>query len=164
MKFIKATGKDIPKIKELARISWKNAYKGIISEEQIEYMLGTMYSTEEISSQINNNKNYHYFLISDDENLVGFIGFEHHYEAKTTKLHRIYLVPKAKGKGYGKAGIAFLKEKVEESGDQRIVLNVNKANNAQNMYLSQGFKVYKEIVLDIGNDFVMDDYVMEFLL
>lgn len=164
MKFVKAKIENITTIQELARKSWEVAYKGIISDEQIEYMLGTMYSKEELSRQIDENANYHYFLISDDEDFVGFIGYENHHEPKTTKLHRIYLVPEAKGKGFGKAGINFLKERVAECGDNRIILNVNKANPAQHVYLSQGFKVYKEIVLDIGNGFVMDDFLMELLI
>jgi hypothetical protein len=30
------------------------------------------------------------------------------------------------------------------------------------MYESQGFTVYDKIILNIGNGFVMDDYLMEF--
>jgi hypothetical protein len=54
---------------------------GIISQEQIDYMLSTMYSVEEISSQME-NPNYHYHLIFNEEIPAGFIGFEHHYEEK----------------------------------------------------------------------------------
>ena len=161
MQLTKATQNDIPKIQELARKSWKNAYIGIISDEQIEYMLSTMYSETEISSQMK-NPNYHYFIIYFNENPAGFIGFENHYEPKTTKLHRIYLLDDFKGKGLGKTALSFLKERVTEIGDHRIILNVNKENNAKKMYESQGFTVYDEIILNIGNGFVMDDYLMEF--
>jgi GNAT superfamily N-acetyltransferase len=54
------------------------------------------------------------------------MGFENHYQEKTTKLHRIYLLEEAKGKGVGKFAINFLKNQAKESGDQRIILNVNK--------------------------------------
>ena len=93
---------------------------------------------------------------------AGFIGFENHYEPKTTKLHRIYLLDDFKGKGLGKTALSFLKERVTEIGDHRIILNVNKENSAKKMYESQGFTVYDEIILNIGNGFVMDDYLMEF--
>ena len=46
-------------------------------------------------------------------------------------------------------------------GDQRIILAVNKGKSILSFYLSQGFKVYEEGVFDIGNGFVMDDYLME---
>jgi GNAT superfamily N-acetyltransferase len=165
MRLIGATAADIPLIQDLARRSWEKTYAGIISTEQIEYMLGEMYSTHEILKHLQNS-NYHYYLILDDGNnsYEGFIGYEHDYEAGTTKLHRIYLAPESKGKGFGKGALEFLKEKVRESGDRRIILNVNKDNSAKNFYESQGFTVYNEVILDIGDGFVMDDYVMEFLI
>lgn len=165
MKLIGATASDIPLIQDLARRSWEKTYVGIISTEQIEYMLKEMYSSNEILKHMQNS-NYHYYLILDDRNnsYEGFIGYEHDYEAATTKLHRIYLAPESKGKGFGKGALEFLKEKVKERGDNRIILNVNKDNSAKMFYESQGYKVYNEVILEIGNGFVMDDYVMEFLI
>lgn len=165
MKFIIAAEKDIPMIQDLARRSWMHAYADILSEEQIEYMLNTMYSEEEIGKHLQNS-DYHYYLIFDDvDNLFGgFLGYEHGYGKKTTKLHRIYLIPESKGKGIGKMALDFLKEKVAESLDTRIILNVNKENKARIFYESQGFCVYNEIIADIGNGFVMDDYEMEFYI
>lgn len=165
MEFIKATENDIPLIQDLARRSWGNAYAEILSSEQMEYMLSTMYSAEEIGSQLQ-QPNYQYYLIKDEKNdsFEGFIGYETQYEEATTKLHRIYLVPESKGKGFGKGALEFLNKKVKESGDRRIILNVNKYNSAKKFYESQGYSVYNEGVFDIGNNFFMDDYLMEFLI
>ncbi|MCS3868394.1 GNAT superfamily N-acetyltransferase [Chryseobacterium ginsenosidimutans] len=165
MKFIKATENDIPLIQDLARRSWENAYAEILSGEQMEYMLSTMYSQEEIADHLKKS-NYHYFLIKDETNdsFEGFIGYENNYEEGTTKLHRIYLIPESKGKGFGKGALEFLNEKVKESGDERIILNVNKHNSAKKFYESQGYSVYDEGIFDIGNNFFMDDYLMEFLI
>lgn len=90
------------------------------------------------------------------------MGCEHHYEPDTTKLHRIYLLPEAKGQGLGKEAIDLLKDEVRNSTDHRIILNVNKINRAKKIYESQGFTVYDEVVIQIGGGFVMDDYLMEF--
>ncbi|SMP29314.1 GNAT family N-acetyltransferase [Chryseobacterium profundimaris] len=164
MKFIQAKEKDIPLIQNLAKRSWEAAYGEILSPEQIEYMLRTLYSQNEISLQIR-NINYHYYLIFDEINnsFEGFIGYENSYQKYTTKLHRIYLVPESKGKGVGRAAIDFLKDKVSAGNDRRIILNVNKNNQAKKFYESQGFTVFNEVVVDIGSGFVMDDYEMEFL-
>ena len=156
----KATIKDIPLIQDLAEKSWRSHYPGIISHEQIDFMLDLMYSEEEITRQFN-NPNYHYYLLGDAENFYGIMGFENHYEENTTKLHRIYITEEGKGKGLGKEAIQFLKNQILEVGDQRIILAVNKQNPSYHFYLSQGFKVYEEGVFDIGNGFVMDDYLME---
>lgn len=165
MKLIEATVKDIPLIQDLAKKSWENAYADILSAEQMEYMLAEMYSETEITSHFQ-NPDYHYYLIQDENNssFEGFIGYEHHYEDQTTKLHRIYLVPESKGKGFGKEALQFLNLKVAESGNQRIILNVNKYNTARNFYESQGYKVFGEGAFDIGKGFIMDDFLMEFLI
>ena len=161
--FRKATEKDIQLIRDLAEKSWKKAYLNIISLEQVEYMLEKMYSTSEISSHLA-NQNYQYYIIEEDSNAAGFIGFEFHYEEKTTKLHRIYLLEEFKGKGLGKKALQFLKEKVAESSDSRIILNVNIENPAKKVYESQGFTIFHKEAFDIGNGYVMDDYLMEFKL
>lgn len=165
MKLQQATAADIPLIQDLARRSWENAYADILSKEQMEFMLSEMYSEKEILHHFQ-NPYYHYYLIQDENNNTceGFIGYEHNYEKKTTKLHRIYLVPESKGKGFGKGALQFLNEKVSENENNRIILNVNKYNSARNFYESQGYKVYDEGVFDIGNGFVMDDYLMEYLI
>lgn len=165
MKLIKATEENIPLIQDLAKRSWENAYAEILSKEQMKYMLDTMYSEAEISAHLK-NPHYHYYLVFNEilNDYGGFMGFENHYEENTTKLHRVYLVPESKGKGLGKKTLEFLNEKVKESGDNRITLNVNKYNSAQKFYESQGFKIYDKGVFDIGNGFVMDDYLMEKLV
>ncbi len=161
----KADYNDISLIQEIARKSWEAAYHDILSQAQMDYMLENMYSYNEIAAHLK-NPNYHYFLIIDEisNSAEGFVGFENHYEDETTKLHRIYLTPESKGKGFGKMALQFLKQQIEEAGDKRIILNVNKENSARQFYESQGFKVYDEGVFDIGNGYVMDDYLMEFTL
>lgn len=164
MNITKADKSDIPTIQKIAEESWWANYPGIISDEQIAYMLEKMYSEKTLQEHFQ-NPNYHYYIISDEEKTPqGILGFEFDFEKDTTKLHRIYLLKESKGKGFGKLGVDFLKKEVEKFGNSRIILNVNKENKAKLFYDSQGFSVYKEIVLDIGDGFVMDDYLMEFVL
>ena len=159
--FKEASEQDIPLIRRLAEEAWKSAYLEILSAEQIDYMLQEMYSEKEIFSHLK-NPNYHYFIIEENSISAGFMGFENHYEENSTKLHRVYLLENFKGKGLGKCALEFLKEKVRDSSDHRIILNVNKNNSAQKMYESQGFNVYAEGIFDIGNGYIMDDYLMEY--
>lgn len=156
-----ATAQDIPLIGNLAERSWKSAYREILSPGQIQYMLDIMYGASVLHEQITANENYFYYLLEYKGTACGFVGFEHHYEPGTTKLHRIYLLSESKGKGLGKAGIELVKSKAVQAGDHRIILNVNKANIAEKVYRSQGFQVYDEVILDIGNGYFMDDYLME---
>ena len=154
---------NIPLLRDLAKMSWETAYAEILSMEQIAYMLHEMYSEEVISEQIR-NPHYFYYFIKVENIDIGFVGYEIHYQEDTTKLHRIYLLENAKGKGVGKVALKFLIQKVLEVGNHRIILNVNRNNPAQYFYKSLGFTVYEEGVFDIGNGFVMDDYLMEIRL
>ena len=160
---VKATIDQIPVIQELAKKSWKSTYLNILSKEQLEYMLQMMYSESVLKTHFN-HPNYLYYLIQEQDVFLGFIGIEFHYEDKTTKLHRIYFIQEAQGKGLGKKALNFIKEEVKKIGDKRITLAVNKNNQAKSFYESQGFNVYDEGIFDIGNGFVMDDYLMEFVL
>ena len=161
MEFFLVSENQVEQIRKLARASWLDAYAEILSPEQIEYMLKTMYSQKEILNHIK-NPNYQYYFLEVEKHKIGFIGFEYHYEKKTTKLHRLYLLPECQGNGYGKIALNFLKDKVLENQDNRIILNVNKNNVAQKMYEKQGFEIYDEGMFDIDNGFFMDDYLMEF--
>lgn len=160
---IKAIEKDIPTIQNLAKKSWNFAYANIIKQEQIDYMLDLMYSEETLKKHFE-NPNYQYYLISDNDEFLGFVGFEFHQEPETTKLHRIYFLKEAQGKGLGKKALEFVINEAKKVDDKKVILTVNKNNSAQKFYESQGFKIYKEAIFDIGNGYVMDDYLMEFLI
>lgn len=160
---IKAEQKDIATIQDLARKSWNFAYANIITQEQIDYMLDLMYSEETLSQHFE-NPNYQYYLIQENNEFLGFIGFEFHQESETTKLHRIYFLKEAQGKGLGKKALKFVINEAINVNDKRVTLTVNKNNSAQKFYESQGFKVYEEAILNIGNGYVMDDYLMEFTI
>lgn len=160
---VKATEKDIPTIQDLAKKSWETTYSDILSKDQLDYMMEMMYSGEALKKHFE-NPDYQYYLISENDVYFGFIGFQLHYEKETTKLHRIYFLKKSQGKGLGKKTVCFLKNEVKKFGDKRIILTVNKNNNARKFYESQGFRVYDEAIFDIGNGYVMDDFLMEFLL
>lgn len=158
LRFLEADIHDIPLIQRLADASWRDAYHGILAPLQIDYMLGQMYSTNEIAGQISAS-DYHYKILAAPEP-VGFIGYQHHYEPSATKLHRIYLLPSAKGCGLGKLALSFVEKMAAESGDREIILNVNKNNTAKSFYEAFGFQVYDDGIFDIGNGYVMDDYLM----
>lgn len=67
----------------------------------------------------------------------------------------------AQGKGLGKEVLEFVKNEAKKNGNRRLILTVNKNNSAQKFYEYQGFKIYEEKILDVGNGYVMDDYLME---
>jgi ribosomal protein S18 acetylase RimI-like enzyme len=54
----------------------------------------------------------------------------------------------------------ILKELIALQGSS-LELNVNKYNPTLGFYKKIGFSIISEEVIDIGNGYVMDDYIME---
>lgn len=155
-----ATLADIPKIQEVAEITWPISYREIISPEQIRYMLDLMYSAEKIEAAIN-DPSQAFWLAEEDGKVVGFCGIEHGYpEAGITRIHKLYILPETQGSGLGKMLIDQVKDQAKINGNGTLHLNVNKGNKAVGFYQKNGFVTDHEEVLDIGNGYVMDDFVM----
>ena len=151
---------DIKTIQEITNITWPITYGEILSKEQLDYMLGLFYSEEALAKQIE-NKEQLFYLISDSESIIGFIGIEHNYKNEAiTKIHKIYLLPETQGKGIGKKVFDEIQKMALENNSKGLLLNVNRFNTALGFYKKIGFEVAEEINIEIGNGYLMEDYVM----
>lgn len=156
-----ATIKDIKLIREIAYRSWPATYGTILSKEQIDYMLNLFYSDETLCENLN-KKGHHFVLVHDDTTCIGFASYEHNYlDKNVTRLHKIYLVPEAQGKGGGKLLINTVERLAMDNLSVAISLNVNKFNKALSFYQKIGFKVVCEEDIELDFGYLMEDYVME---
>lgn len=152
---------DIAVIRAIALAAWPVAYSAILSPEQMAYMLELMYSETALKEQM--GPNGHRFVLLDDEagRSIGFAGFEHRYSNRAnTRLHKLYLLPEAKGAGNGSALLSAVEHAARAVGDACIELNVNRFNPAKDWYMRRGFRIERDEVIDIGQGYVMDDHVM----
>lgn len=151
---------DYNTIYHIADISWQDTYSKILSQEQMEYMLKKMYSPEAIASQM--HEQGHVFLIIEESGeAFGFVSYQLHYTETATKIHKLYLLPSAQGNGAGKTLINTVEAAAVKAGDNSLVLNVNRFNPAYHFYLKTGFINRGEENVDIGNGFLMEDYIMQ---
>ena len=156
-----ATINDIKQIQNIVNITWPITYGEILSKEQLDYMLGLFYSTEALNEQYN-KKIQLFYMIDEDETNIGFIGIEHNYNGEAvTKIHKIYLLPETQGKGIGKKVIDEIGKLASENNSTALSLNVNRFNSALGFYKKIGFEVKEEVDIEIGNGYLMEDYVME---
>lgn len=157
----KAKEQDIEVIRAIAAATWPSTYLDIIGQEQIDYMLDKMYSKGELLGQLLEG---HIFIIAEDnENQFGFAGYSIiDHEERIYKLHKLYVLPSAHGKGVGKILINEVFNQVKDAGGTALQLNVNKHNKAKDFYLKGGFNIKESVKLDIGGGYFMDDYVMEY--
>jgi ribosomal protein S18 acetylase RimI-like enzyme len=70
-------------------------------------------------------------------------------------------MPQSQGKGTGKFVINEILKAIIIKGGKALQLNVNRNNRAKEFYEKLGFTIIREEDNDIGNGYLMNDYVME---
>lgn len=154
-----ATAEHLRDIARLAAIVWRASYPGIISPAQIEYMLARMYDLDVLRCELASGIRFERALIHGA--LRGFSSFGPGPDAVEIKLHKLYVHPETQRRGVGSALLASCEQQARGTGARALILNVNKQNRAAiAAYTKHGFTVRESVVVDIGNGFVMDDYIM----
>lgn len=163
-KLITANKDHVLIIKELAKQLWPDSFASILSVEQIHYMMNLMYSIPSLEKQMNEG---HKFVIAQNEGQnIGYVSYETNHNATyKTKIHKLYISPIYQRKGVGKKMVDYVAQKALKSNNTALFLNVNKNNKtAISFYKKHGFFLVKEEVIDIGDGFIMDDFVFELSL
>jgi len=150
---------DIPALISLARKIWHAHYPGIITVDQIDYMLAQGYAVEKITAEIA-VEDITWLKILDGTTMIGFAAFGP-YGERQIKLHKLYLEVDRHSQGIGAAALAEIEQRAVAKGATSIVLNVNKDNHkAIKSYRRSGYQVAESVTVAIGSGFIMDDYVM----
>lgn len=158
--FRPATQVDIETIQGLAYTIWPHAYGSLLTGEQIEYMLNMFYSKTSLMQQMESDG--HLFIIAGlDGEPVGFASYGTASDPGRYKLHKLYVLQDLHGKGVGRLLLNEVMGHLAILKATSLILNVNRHNPARHFYHKLGFEIIREEVNDIGNGFVMDDYVME---
>lgn len=160
MKIIEATKDHFPVIHNIAHATWPVTFGKILSPVQIDYMLEMMYSLPSIEAQV---KRGHVFLmVQDGANYVGYASYELNYKGTSkVKVHKIYILPSVQGKGVGALLMNRISDVAKTHHATHLSLNVNRDNKAIQFYERIGFTIVSSEDIDIGNGFLMEDYIME---
>ena len=149
---------DFKQVYQLASEIWNNNYNGIISQDQINYMLNLMYNPERLQQDL--NEGYQWEFIYHNNNLIGYIAYV--IKGARVFLSKIYLKTSVQGMGLGKLALNRLKKYAKINNSKAVYLTVNKGNiKGIRAYKKSGFTIIAEEITDIGNGYVMDDYVFE---
>lgn len=149
---------DIQRVVELADEIWREHYIPIIGKAQVDYMLQRFQSAQAIKDQIEEGAMY--YLLFHKNAPAGYFSFT--IRETELFLSKIYVKKTKRGKGLGGKMMKFIQDEAASNGLDQISLTVNK-NNTKSIaaYSKLGFKKIKSLVMDIGNGFVMDDFLME---
>lgn len=164
LEIIVASESHLPEINRIAHETWPTTFGEILSKEQIAYMLDWMYSIPSLESQIK-EKGHVFLMAKDADGYLGYASYELNYKGEAkTKIHKIYLLPASQGKGVGAALIGKIGQIALTNNNESLLLNVNRYNKAVGFYEKVGFKVIGNEDIDIGDGFLMQDFIMEKVL
>lgn len=158
------TQEQIEEVAELATEIWHEHFASILSLEQIDYMVEKFQSVSAMTQQMN-NQGYQYFKLDLDGNLIGYCGLKEEEQENSLFLSKLYIKSEYRGHGYASRAFEFMVDLCSQKGYHKIWLTVNRYNdNTIRVYEKKGFTTVRTQVADIGNGFVMDDYIMEKLI
>ena len=145
--------------RRVAERTWPKTYRGLIPEEQIPYMIGRMYAPETIRQESEQGTAFYLVLADGVDAGIGSIDLRPDADG-AAELHKLYTLPAYWGRGWGHWLLDELCRRAKEAGARRVWLRVNKGNvRAQKAYAAAEFRNVRSVCTDIGEGFVMDDYV-----
>lgn len=154
------TPEEIAAAAELAREIWQEHFVRIIGQAQVDYMLEKFQSEKAITEQI--RQNCEYYLVTHNGKYTGYTAIIPDPAAGRLMLSKLYVKKEMRGLGLGVQLLDFVEDICRRQKIQTIWLTVNKDNDASiQWYLMRGFVHTRSEIKDIGNGFVMDDFILE---
>lgn len=164
MKIRIATIEDIPMIRAMADVVFRQTYAEILSPAQMEYMMDWMYSADSLRSQIADDGRF-FYVAETAGRPAGYVSFE--LEGATDDgrrlyhLQKLYVMPEFQKTGLGRSLLEHVKGCLAElePGGCRVELNVNRGNPAVGFYEHVGMVRDRQGDFPIGEGFYMNDYI-----
>jgi len=163
------TAADQEVLARLAGQIWREYWPAIIGEAQTEYMIDKFQSLHAIARDMAEH-DYEYWLLvatehdedGQEKRIVGFTGGHNEPETNRFFISKIYLLSDARGHGYARRTVEFYEDLCFARGFEALYLTVNKHNELGiRAYKGTGFQVIDSVETDIGEGYIMDDYIME---
>ena len=151
---------NIKHIYPLAEKIWFNTYGEILSQEQINYMLPLMYSLEKIKDEI--SQGYIWEILYHRDNCIGYLDYKLMKDNRVF-LSKIYLETSNQARGLGKIMLQRVIQYALHNKALSVYLTVNINNDkAISFYERNNFKRIAAEAVDIGEGYIMDDYIYEY--
>ncbi len=153
------TTEDIQRVHRLAKEIWHQHYDSLIGCEMVNYMLDTVHGPDAIKRHIESGTVYE---IVQNENTTdsGYIAYGR--QDDLCFISKFYIIASARRQGLGTASMQRIRGYADKHKLSPLQLSVNRGNEGSiKMYEKQGFRTTKDILIDIGNGYHMDDHVME---
>jgi ribosomal protein S18 acetylase RimI-like enzyme len=151
---------DVDAIAALARLVWQETYPEIIGQAQIDFMLAQRYNAAQLLDELALSGIW-WDQVKVDGALAAFAATLLTATHGEMKLDKLYVDPARQRLGLGGRLIDHVCARAVAQGCATLILAVNKQNGqAISAYRKHGFRVRDSVRVDIGNGFVMDDFIM----
>jgi ribosomal protein S18 acetylase RimI-like enzyme len=162
MPYIKpVTIKDVQIIERLTKLIWNHNMGSFISKEQIDYMIAKSCTQEAIKKELESSK-VSYVKLMEEKEMVGFGVYGITSNEGEMQVCKLNIHPDYQNKGLVKYLLEYIEKQAMQNQIEYLMLSVNRNNKqAISAYLKNGFVIEESVIIDIGNGFVMDDYIMK---
>lgn len=146
---------DIPEIVDIKINGWKNAYKGIISDD----ILNSMKKEENIKRIEENYTKYGFIVAVLNNNVVGFCSYvdSNKYTKDISNIDSeilsLYVRPEFKYNGIGTKLFKYVIDELREKNKSKMILWCLKENEpSKKFYEKMGGKIITTRMIEIGNN------------
>lgn len=153
------SGEMLKETAELADEIWHEYFGSLLAPDQIDYMVD-LFQSEPAMVRQTSQEHYRYYQVWNGGRLAGFIGLK--YEPDRLFLSKLYLKKDERGKGIASQMLEHVYEQARLYHYPAVYLTCNKYNaHSLDVYAAKGFQTIDAVVTDIGNGYVMDDFILE---
>lgn len=157
------TADDRQRLAALADEIWHEYWPALIGDAQTDYMVENFQSLEAIERDMREHAYEYWFMRAEDNGrIAGYTGGCVEPETNRFFISKIYLRAEERGHGFASQTIRFYEDLCRARGLAALYLTVNKHNDlGVRAYRGKGFETIDSVETDIGQGFIMDDFIME---
>lgn len=152
-----ATLTDLNYIQDLSEEVLPNAFHGVLTTEQIDYMLDRLYSQEALHAELNDVKKKVYVASID--------GHDAAYACIIKQgpdlffLPKIYVDNREQNKGIGSALFKYMLNELKKTHPTPLTIEVkvNRHNRARSFYQKLGFTLVREVDTDLQDCYISQE-------
>ena len=154
---------EVEALAHMAYHIWNEYWPAIIGQAQTDYMVENFQSLEAIERDMREHAYEYWFMRAEDNGrIAGYTGGCVEPETNRFFISKIYLRAEERGHGFASQTIRFYEDLCRARGLAALYLTVNKHNDlGVRAYRGKGFETIDSVETDIGQGFIMDDFIME---
>lgn len=151
------TQKDIQALYPVVVEIWQEWFTPIIGAKQVDFMLHNYQSEKNIANEIKSG--VHYFALIQENEIIGYTAYEIRNEV--IYISKLYIKKQFRGQGLMRHIFDWY-DSISEKLGLKQQLRVNR-DNAQSVaiYKHRGFNIVATKDDEIGQGFIMNDYILE---